>query len=110
MVVKGEAVPVLGTEARHLDWIITGGESAHLMPPRKYFVAWPRLLIKECRTLQIPLFVKQLGSLAFDGERRIGTKHSAGADPDEWPTDLRVQQWPHVYDAEQSLVSQPTML
>ena len=80
------------------------------MPPRKYFVAWAWLLIEQCRALNIPFFLKQLGSLAFDTERRIRTKHSAGADPDEWPADLRVQQWPRVFDEEQRRVSQPTLL
>src|SRR5262249_40011934 len=104
-------VSIIGnTEARELDWIITGGESAQIIPARKYFIAWPRLLIKEGRALQIPLFVKQIGSLAFDGERRIRTKHSAGADPNEWPADLRVQEMPRVYDNEEARISQPTLL
>jgi hypothetical protein len=80
------------------------------MPARKYFLAWPRQLVPECRRLAIPLFVKQLGSLAYDGERRIRTRHHAGADPDEWPADLRVQQWPRVFDAEERPISQPTLL
>jgi protein gp37 len=96
--------------ARLLDWVITGGESTQLMPARKYFLAWPRLLVPQCRVLQVPLFVKQIGSLAFDGERRLRTKHPAGADPVEWPADLRVQQWPRVHENEQRSVSQPTFL
>jgi protein gp37 len=104
-------VSIIGCpEARQLDWIITGGESTQIMPARKYFLAWPRQLVPECRTLAIPLFVKQLGSLAYDGERRIRTRHPAGADPDEWPADLRVQQWPRVFDAEERPISQPTLL
>jgi protein gp37 len=104
-------VSLLGCpEAPQLDWVITGGESTQLMPARKYFLAWPRLLVPQTRVLQVPLFVKQIGSLAFDGERRIRTKHSAGADPTEWPPDLRVQQWPKVYDNEERNVAQPRLL
>jgi protein gp37 len=103
-------VSIIGCpEARQLDWCISGGESAHLISPRKYLLAWPRRLVAECATLQIPLFVKQLGSLAFDGDQRIRTKHPAGAAPDEWPVDLRVQQMPRVYDQERSQPSQPTL-
>ena len=79
------------------------------MPPRKYLLAWPRLLIVECRTLLVPYFHKQLGSLAFDGERRIHTRHRAGADPTEWPPDLRVQEWPRVYDQEPISIAQPRL-
>jgi protein gp37 len=104
-------VSIIGCpEARELDWIISGGESAHLMPPRRYSLAWPRVLIKESRTLAIPYFHKQLGSLAFDGEHRIRTRHRAGADPSEWPADLRAQEMPRVYDQEPVSISQPTLL
>jgi protein gp37 len=96
-------------EARLLDWVINGGESTQLFLARKYFVAWARPLIKECRVLDVPFFLKQLGSLAFDGERRIRTKHAAGADPAEWPNDLRVQEMPRIYDDEEVRVSQPRL-
>jgi protein gp37 len=104
-------VSIIGCpEARQLDWIINGGESTQLFLARKYFIAWARQLIKESRALDIPFFLKQLGSLAFDGERRIYTKDRAGADPAEWPADLRVQQWPRVFDDEERPISQPTLL
>jgi len=103
-------VSIIGCpEARELDWIIGGGESAHLMTPRKYLLAWPRLLIEQCHTFGIPYFHKQLGSFAFDGERRIRTKHPAGADPDEWPVELRVQEMSRIYDQEPPRIAQPTL-
>jgi protein gp37 len=97
-------------EARQLDWIINGGESTQLFPARKYLIAWARQLSNESRAFDVPFFLKQLGSLAFDGERRIYTKHPAGADPAEWPADLRIQEWPRVFDAEERPISQPTLL
>jgi protein gp37 len=104
-------VSILGSdEARQLDWIISGGESRQLEAPRKHLLAWPRLLIEQCRMRDIPYFHKQIGSLAFDGERRIFTKHPAGANPAEWPPDLRVQAMPRVYDDEQRRITQPTLL
>jgi protein gp37 len=104
-------VSIIGCpEARLLDWVISGGESTQLFPARKYLIAWARQLIKESRAFDVPFFLKQLGSLAFDGERRIYTKHPAGADPAEWPADLRIQEWPRVFDAEERPISQPTLL
>jgi len=104
-------ISIIGcSEARQLDWVICGGESTQLFPARKYDIAWARTLIAQCRTLDIPFFLKQLGSNAFDGARRIHTKDRAGANPDEWPADLRVQQWPRVFENEERPISQPTLL
>jgi protein gp37 len=102
-------VSITGDDARMIDWIITGGESAHAMS-RKFDLAWPRLLIEQCPMFGIPLFVKQLGSAAFDGARRFHTRHSAGADASEWPPDLRVQQMPRVFDHEEARINQPRFL
>jgi hypothetical protein len=38
--------------------------------------------------------MKQLGSCAFDGTQPLATKHYAGADPEEWPADIRVREYP----------------
>jgi len=104
-------VSILGSdEARKLDWIISGGESRQLGVPRGYLLAWSRLLIEQCREFSIPYFHKQIGSLAFDGERRTYTKHPAGADPAEWPPDLRVQEMPRVYENDERRITQPTLL
>ena len=68
-----------------VGWVVTGGESgSHARP---YNAEWARSIIKQCREARIPPFVKQLGKLA-------GLKHKAGADPAEWPADLRVQEFP----------------
>lgn len=93
--------------AQFIQWVITGGESgAHARP---YDTAWARSIIKQCRHGGgIAPFVKQLGAAAIDAvngvagvsakvpsEVTVRRLHDrAGADPSEWPEDLRVQEFP----------------
>ena len=98
---------------RALDWIIVGGESGH--QARRFDIEWPREIVQQCREAGVPVFVKQLGAhTTWNGMQGPGTrwpretgsfdtgsghfrKHlidRAGADMNEWPEDLRVQEWP----------------
>lgn len=94
--------------APKIDWVIVGGESGP--GARPYDLAWPRAIIAQCRAAGVPCFHKQIGAnpvrdspsdvVYFRGkwdrehEFFAHTKHPAGADPSEWPEDLRVQQFP----------------
>lgn len=91
-----------------IDWVITGGESGP--GSRPYDVAWARALVRQCRAARVPVFVKQLGAYPIDDSLPRGegleftngstsrpirlTKHVAGAEPAEWPEDLRVREFP----------------
>lgn len=102
-----------------LDWIVTGGESGPQARPCE--VSWIRSIVKQCKAAAVPAFVKQLGacSIVFpdhlnrtfppgtptevmaealgdflDGTVRLPLIHPKGADPTEWPADLRVQELP----------------
>ena len=78
---------------RKLEWIIVGGESAqapHIA--RRFDLIWAQHTINDCRAAGVPVFVKQLGSNPIYPQDRI--KDRAGADPTEWPEDLRVQEFP----------------
>lgn len=98
-----------------VDWVIVGGESGARSRPCD--VAWVRSIVERTRAAQIPCFVKQLGAVAVkdldvtgkfrtdpeSGRRQlqmtatsVGLRDRAGADPSEWPADLRVQQMPEV--------------
>jgi protein gp37 len=102
--------------ARKGLWIIVGGESDQRGHEARIFdLAWARSTIKQCRQAAVPVFVKQLGSypvserVECDGDGnyaahlspehpagRVGLvlRDRAGADPAEWPADLRVQEFP----------------
>ncbi len=95
-----------------VNWVIVGGESGPNARPCD--VEWIRSIVRQCREAGVACFVKQLGSFpcwaphGFDhsglkcsdkqwwdhGGQRIHIKHPKGADPAEWPEDVRVQQYP----------------
>lgn len=97
---------------RPLDWIVVGGESGH--GARLFDLAWARSVIAQTRGTGCRVFVKQLGARpTLDGQphcysalppfggdagpityRKIEDRK--GGDPNEWPEDLRVREWPEV--------------
>ena len=82
-------------EFRHLDWVITGGESGPGARPCS--IEWIRSILEQCKAAGVPAFCKQLGAAAMlgpeDGRHYI-IRHRKGAEMDEWPEDLRVRQMP----------------
>ena len=108
---------------RGIHWAIVGGESGPGARPCD--VQWVRSIRDQCVEASVPVFVKQLGAVSIDSKvkvhladgdwptgtkfRRppmdsdvIGLKDRKGADPGEWPEDLRVQQFPSTPLAEGS--------
>lgn len=101
-----------------IDWVIVGGESGPGARPCD--VAWIRSVVEQCKAAGVPCFVKQLGAVSIarsvnDYDEDIGRLWDAhhgwppprfpwhvpltsrkGGDPDEWPADLRVREWPEV--------------
>ncbi len=90
----GPLRPHGGHSARNprLDWVVVGGESGSKARP--FHAEWARALRQECAEAGVPFFMKQLGANAFDRQARCYTKDRAGADPSEWPEDLRVREYP----------------
>ena len=86
--------PVNWLKFRGLDWIIVGGESQQGGAPREFRLSWAQDAIDMARSIGAAPFVKQLGS-------GRGLKDRAGADPAEWPEDLRVQEFPRIEYARQ---------
>lgn len=72
--------------------MIVGGESGP--DARPFDLAWARHVLAQGRDGDVPVFVKQMGSRARVGGLPFRTVHKAGADPAEWPADLRVQEFP----------------
>ena len=101
-----------GVEDRPWDpsrfWVIIGGESGPGARPCD--VAWVRSIVRQCAEAEVACFVKQLGAHHIDAKNGVGgvqakpdpqlvprirrLKHGKGGDPDEWPHDLRVREYP----------------
>jgi len=104
-----------GRPMERLDWLIVGGESGPKARPCD--VEWIRSIVQQCKAAGVPCFVKQLGARPYDGAtieptgefrtspetghrqmgatvRTLGLRSHKGADPSEWPEDLRVREWP----------------
>jgi len=97
-----------------IDWVIVGGESGHGARPCD--ISWIRSVVDQARRAGVAVFVKQLGAapvfhrhttddvpadhlrMSLDNGRwrLLGMRDRKGADPLEWPEDLRVQEFPEV--------------
>lgn len=82
-----------------VDWVIVGGESGK--GARAFDLAWARSLVQQCQDAGTAVFVKQLGSKPYESPDRDGgtgymvhLRHPHGGNPEEWPEDLRVREWP----------------
>jgi protein gp37 len=81
-----------------LDWVIVGGESGPGARPCD--VSWIRSILRQCREAGVPCFVKQLGARPFDSSAvhlpvdALLIRHPKGGNPQEWPEDLRVREFP----------------
>ncbi|MGH2731424.1 MAG: DUF5131 family protein [Actinomycetota bacterium] len=71
-----------------IHWVIAGGESGPGARPMD--LAWARRLVADCRSVGVPVFVKQLGS-AWAKDRHADPK---GGDWELWPKDLAVREMP----------------
>lgn len=93
----------LGDPTPVLRWVITGGESGR--NARTCDVGWIRDILRQCKVARahgapVRPFNKQLGADPIVTGQRAkegvlsDLRDPAGADPSEWPEDLRVQQFP----------------
>jgi protein gp37 len=86
-------------DLRGIQWVIVGGESG--LGARPCDMAWVRTIVRQCRAAGVAVFVKQLGVRPFH-ERAQGlpiilhARDRKGADPAEWPDDMRVREFPSV--------------
>lgn len=86
-----------------ISWFIAGGESGPKARPCD--VKWIRSLKEQGQAAGVAVFVKQLGSqpvfepkyaniLGRTSRCEVVIRDKKGGDINEWPSDLRVQQWP----------------
>jgi protein gp37 len=98
----GHDAAVGGTGCRGVDWVIVGGESGH--GARVFNVDWARQIVAQCKAASVACFVKQLGAVAMEDTQELGRRYKVGnvlamankkgGDPSEWPSDLRVREFP----------------
>ncbi len=75
-----------------IDWVVTGGESGP--DARSCDVAWIQSIVGQCKAADVRCFVKQLGHCPIIPAHWDDIRHLKGADPAEWPEDLRVREYP----------------
>ena len=84
-----------GPREKRLGLVIVGGESDQNYKAREFRLSTARSVIRDCKVAGVPVFNKQLGSCPIgDLGGVLSPAHRAGADPAEWPEDLRVRQMP----------------
>jgi protein gp37 len=81
--------PIAELNLSGINWVIVGGESGGNC--RAMELEWVTGIRSTCERQGVPLFVKQTGEKLA---RRLKLKSKKGGDPDEWPTELRVRQFP----------------
>lgn len=103
-----------------IDWVIVGGESGG--DARPCDITWIRSIVDQCARAGVPCFVKQFGAhvtapndevaewldecavclddvdiagMRLPGDSvRVHLNHRRGGEPDEWPRELRIRQFP----------------
>ncbi len=91
---SGDVCPMT-EHSRGINWVIIGGETG--AGARPFQLWWAREIIAQCRAAGVAVFVKQLGAKPLDVNFVITLNDKrAGANPDEWPADLRVREFPEV--------------
>jgi protein gp37 len=77
--------PLTGLDLTDIDWVVIGGESG--AGHRQMSLSWAREILAACRASDVACFVKQMGT-------GFGGTTTKANDPDAWPEDLRVRQYP----------------
>lgn len=78
-----------------IDWVIVGGESGNDKGKYRYRdceLAWIEEVVEQCRAAGVPVFVKQLGTFL---SKKLGLKDRHGGDISEFPSHLRIRQFPN---------------
>lgn len=80
-----------------LQWVVIGGESGH--DARYCDPDWVWGLLRQCHQYSppVPVFLKQMGSWWASTHKAHNPK---GGDPYEWPSELRIRQYPSLMAQE----------
>ena len=80
-----------------IDWVIVGGESGNDAGEFRFrpcSVEWMESIVNACLVLNIPAFVKQMGT-DIATRHRMTDRH--GGNIDEFPGSLQIREFPHNY-------------
>ena len=81
-------------------WMILGGESGNEFGAYRYRpceISWMERVIKDLKeNTSVAVFNKQLGSHL---RKTMGLKHPHGGNMSEWPTNLRIREFPNTQSA-----------
>ena len=79
-----------------VNWVVVGGESGP--GARPFDIQWAREIIRASMNAGVPVFMKQLGSHPYNSAayplKSIIMRDRKGGDPEEWPEDLRIREYP----------------
>lgn len=89
-----ERIPPEELDLTGIDWVIVGGESGSGKLTRPFDIAWAEELRDHCRKNGVAFFLKQLGRNPVIGGQPVKLKDKHGGDWNEWPSKLRVRQFP----------------
>jgi len=92
------------TIGSYLDWIIVGGESGFKARPCHLY--WVRSIVRQCLAANVPVYVKQLGA---DWAHKSNTYRldNKGGNPEFWPEELRVREFPSLCTGDHSQEVRP---
>lgn len=77
---------------KQIKWVVIGGESQ--VGARPFELEWAFDTVKACKDLGISCFVKQLGAKPFYRGKPWPISDSMGKIMEEWPEEIRVQEFP----------------
>lgn len=80
-----------GVNNSYLDWVIVGGESGFQARPCQ--LSWLQLVVQQCQRHEVPVFVKQLGSVWAKASCTYSLDNKGG-NPEAWLEELRVREFP----------------
>lgn len=86
--------PIETPLAYFFDWVIIGGESGNENGKYRYReckLDWIESIIGQCKEVNVPVFVKQLGTHLA---KQMKLKDRHGGDINEWPEHLRIREFP----------------
>ncbi|GAA3958284.1 DUF5131 family protein [Actinomadura viridis] len=91
--------PLHALDLTAVSWAIVGGESGP--GAREMDLAWAIDIVQTCQDVDVPVFVKQMGSVWASDWLTAGKTVAAHGDPkggdmQYWPAELRVREFPRL--------------